>query len=126
MCIRDRFNKNSLALIVGVSNYENTKSRALYADNDALVFKDYASEKLGVPENRIKILINDGADEKDILLSVQDWIRRTTKPNKSDIYIFFAGHGLASDDGKKMYLLPHDGSPRLLDDTAILRDRIIF
>ncbi len=117
-------NKNSLALIVGVSNYENTKSRALYADNDALVFKDYASEKLGVPENRIKILINDGADEKDILLSVQDWIRRTTKPNKSDIYIFFAGHGLASDDGKKMYLLPHDGSPRLLDDTAILRDRL--
>ena len=23
-----------------------------------------------------------------------------------------------------MYLLPHDGSPRLLDDTAILRDRL--
>ena len=69
-------------------------------------------------------MINDGADEKDILLSVQEWIRRTTKPNKSDIYIFFAGHGLASDDGKKMYLLPHDGSPRLLDDTAILRDRL--
>ena len=29
-------NKNALALIVGVSNYENTKARALYADNDAM------------------------------------------------------------------------------------------
>ncbi|MDA9564652.1 caspase family protein [Alphaproteobacteria bacterium] len=121
---RVKFNKNSLALIVGVSNYENTKAMAMYADNDALVFKDYATEKLGIPENRIKILVNDGADERDILLSVQEWLRRSAKPNKSDIYIFFAGHGLASQDGKNMYLLPHDGSPRLLDDTAILRDRL--
>ena len=121
---RVKFNKNGLALIVGVSNYENTKAKALYADNDAMVFKDYASEKLGIPENRIKILVNDRADERDILLSVQEWLRRSAKPNKSDIYVFFAGHGLASQDGKNMYLLPHDGSPRLLDDTAILRDRL--
>ena len=121
---RVRNNKDALALIVGVANYENTKAKALYADNDALVFKDYAIEKLGVSENRIKMLINNGADERDILLSVKEWLRRSAKPNKSDIYVFFAGHGLASQDGKNMYLLPHDGSPRLLDDTAILRDRL--
>ncbi|MDB9871761.1 caspase family protein [Alphaproteobacteria bacterium] len=121
---RVRNNKDALALIIGVSNYENTKAKALYADNDALVFKDYATEKLGVSENRIKMLINNGADEKDILLSVKEWLRRSAKPNKSDIYVFFAGHGLASQDGKNMYLLPHDGSPRLLNDTAILRDRL--
>ncbi len=26
------------------------------------------------------------------------------------------GHGLASDDGQNMYLLPYDGSPELLDE----------
>ena len=51
-------------------------------------------------------------------------VRRSAKPNKSDIYVFFAGHGLASQDGKNMYLLPHDGSPRLLEKTAILRDEL--
>ena len=51
-------------------------------------------------------------------------MRRFSKPNKSDVYIFFAGHGLASDDGKNMYLLPHDGTPKLLDDTAINRNRL--
>jgi uncharacterized caspase-like protein len=89
-----------------------------------MVFKDYATEKLGISQNRIKTLLNDRADEKGILLSVQDFLRRSTKQNKSDIYVFFAGHGLSSQDGKNMYLLPHDGSPRLLDDTAILRDRL--
>jgi hypothetical protein len=117
-------NPKALALIVGVSNYENTKAEALYADNDAMVFKDYATEKLGISENRIKVLLNNKADEKDILLSVQEWLRRSAKPNKSDIYVFFAGHGLASQDGKNMYLLPHDGSPRLLEKTAILRDEL--
>ena len=117
-------NPNALALIVGVQGYKNTNADALYADRDAKMFKDYASEKLGIPENRIKILLNDNATEQGILLSVKEWLRRSAKPNKSDIYVFFAGHGLASQDGKNMYLLPYDGSPRLLEKTAILRDEL--
>ncbi len=121
---RVKNNPNALALIIGVEGYKNTKANALYADNDAKMFKDYASEKIGVPESRIKILLNDNATEQQILLSVKEWLRRSTKVNKSEIYIFFAGHGLASQDGKNMYLLPYDGLPKLLDDTAILRDRL--
>ena len=96
----------------------------MYADNDALVFKDYAIEKLGIKPRKIKILLNNKADEKEILLSIKEWLRRSAKPNQSDIYVFFAGHGLASDDGKNMYLLPYDGSPRLLEKTAILREEM--
>ena len=117
-------NSNSLALIVGVEGYKNTNVNALYADSDAKMFRDYASEKLGIPESRIKTLLNDNATEQEILLSVKEWLRRSAKPNNSDIYVFFAGHGLASQDGNNMYLLPHDGSPRLLEKTAILRDEM--
>ena len=76
--------------------------------------------KLGIPENRIETLINDGAELTDMLLSVKEWLTRSVKQERTDVYVFFAGHGLASDDGEKMYLLPYDGSPRLLDRTAIL------
>ena len=117
-------NKDALALIIGVDGYENSPARAIYADSDAKVFADYASEKLGIPSNRIKTLVNNLADEKGVLLAVKDWLARASKQGKSDVYVFFAGHGLASDNGEKMYLLPYDGSPRLLDDTAILRDRL--
>ena len=117
-------NNDALALVIGVSDYKETNAKAIYADSDAKVFQDYAIEKLGVPRNRVKTLVNDGADEKDMLLATKRWLARAAKQGKTDVYIFFAGHGLASDDGSKMYLLPYDGAPELLDDTAILRDRL--
>ena len=88
------------------------------------MFRDYASEKLGIPENRIKTLVDDGADIREVLLGVKRWLARAVKQEQSDVYVFFAGHGLASDDGEKMYLLPYDGAPELLEDTAIARERL--
>lgn len=117
-------NKDALALIIGVNEYAKTPAKAHYADSDAQVFTDYAIEKLGIPANRVKTLVNNKADESGMLLAVKDWLARANRQGKSDIYIFFAGHGLASDDGEKMYLLPYDGSPRLLSDTAIARERL--
>jgi len=117
-------NENALALIIGVANYASAAAPAIYADTDAQVFHDYATEKLGVPANRIKMLVNDAADERGMLLAGKRWLTRASSSGQSDIYIFFAGHGLASDDGQNMYLLPYDGAPELLDDTAILRDRL--
>ena len=113
------FSKNAFALIIGVANYEKTPANALYADKDAQQFYDYATMKLGIPSSNIKELVNDKADLGEILINVKDWLRRSAKPNKSDIYIFFAGHGLASQDGSKMYLLPYNGRPRLLEYTAL-------
>jgi len=116
-------NKDALALVIGIADYENAPE-ALYADRDAIIFRDYLSEILGIPDNRIKILINQKAREVEILLSIREWLYRSTKKNRSDIYIFFAGHGLASQDGKQLYLLPYDGQPRLLDKSAILRTEL--
>ena len=117
-------NKNALALIIGIANYDRTQAPAVFADKDAQFFHDYASLKLGITENNITTLVNGDAEQVDVLLSVKNWLSRAVKQNKSDVYVFFAGHGLASDDGEKMYLLPYDGAPELLDRTAILRDEL--
>ncbi len=117
-------NPNALALIVGIANYSKTNADAIYADKDAQQFYDYARMKLGIPAKNIKELVNNKADLGEIALAVQDWISRSTKQGETDIYIYFAGHGLASDDGKDMYLLPYDGRPRLLNKTALLRDEL--
>ena len=117
-------NTNALALIIGVADYAKTPANALYADKDAQQFYDYATMKLGIPSLYIKELVNDKADLGEILINVKEWLRRSAKPNESDIYIYFAGHGLASQDGTKMYLLPYDGRPRLLENTALLRDEL--
>ncbi len=117
-------NDNAFALIVGVSDYKRINAPAMYADKDAQYFQDYASLKLGIPDSNITTMVNDKAELGDVLLAVKDWIRRSSKPGISDVYVFFAGHGLASQDGEQMYLLPFDGRPRLLDKTAILREEL--
>ena len=117
-------NSNALALIVGISDYERTDAPAVYADKDAQYFHDYASLKLGIPDNKIKTMVNAKAEQGDVILAVKDWIRRSSIPGKTDVYVFFAGHGLASDNGEQMYLLPYDGRPRLLNKTAILRQEL--
>ena len=117
-------NNDALALIIGVADYERTPAKAAYADKDAKTFYDYAMLKLGIPASNIKELVNDSASEIDVRLAVKDWVARSTKQNASDIYVFFAGHGLASQSGEEMYLLPYDGEPRLLEDSAIKRTRL--
>ena len=117
-------NPNALALIIGVADYSKTTANALYADKDAQQFYDYATMKLGIPSSNIKELVNAKADRVEITLAVKDWIARSTKSGKTDIYVFFAGHGLASVDGKNMFLLPYDGSPRLLKASAIRRKEL--
>lgn len=118
-----KINKDALALIIGVANYENTKTAA-FADNDALVFKDYAVEKLGILPSNIKELLNDKAERIDITRAIKSWLLKRTVTEKTDIYVFFAGHGLATDDSKGMYLLPYDGDPEYLEDSAIKRKNL--
>ena len=62
-------------------------------------------------EDNIAELVNEKADRFEMKLAVKDWLRRFAKKGKTDLYVFFAGHGIASDDGKKMYLLPMTARP---------------
>ena len=121
--LRAKPNSDAIALIVGISEYENV-AKADFANSDAAVFTDYAKLKLGVSGDRVIFLTDKEADITGILLSVQDRLNRSVRKDKSDVYIFFAGHGLASDDGEQAYLIPYDGSPRLLARTAISRDEL--
>ena len=121
--LKAQTNPNAVALIIGVETYSSLPP-AHYADSDATHFYDYASQSLGVPPHKIKLLTDTKANRVDLLQAMRSWMR-TEVNGKSDVYIFFAGHGLASADGSKTYLLPADGDRDLLDETSILRDDLI-
>ncbi len=117
-------NPSAVALIVGIESYANLP-QAQYADSDASLFYDYAHHALGVPIKRIKLLTNAQAGRTDLLKAIRAWMKSEIVDGRSNVYIFFAGHGLSSVDGSKSYLLPADGDPSLLDETSILRDDLI-
>ena len=121
--LKAQANPNAVALIIGIEAYSRLP-QAQYADSDATHFYDYASQSLGVPPHKIKLLTDTKANRVDLLQAMRSWMR-TEVNGKTDVYIFFAGHGLASADGSKTYLLPADGDRDLLDETSILRDDLI-
>ena len=112
--LKAQTNPNAVALIIGIEAYSRLP-QAPYADSDATHFYDYANQSLGVPPHKIKLLTDTKANRVDLLQAMRSWMR-TEVNGKSDVYIFFAGHGLASADGSKTYLLPADGD-RVLPPT---------
>ena len=117
-------NDNAVAIIIGIAQYQRTEVPAIYADQDANYFYDYAALKLGVPERNIIDLVNENANAVEIFLATENFLRRKIQKDKTDVFIFYAGHGLATDDGSEMYLLPYDGAPQLLERTAISRKQL--
>ena len=114
--------RNRAALIVGVEDYARAPS-ANFASGDAEMFADYAKEKLGVTDNNIKVLSDTEASKAEILRALKVWLPKAVKPDTTDLYVFYAGHGMPTADGTSAYLVPYDGDIELLEDTAISRER---
>jgi len=120
--IRTKTDNNKIGIIIGIEKYQALKNLdAPYANRDANAFRAYATRALGIPNKNLKILIDDKATRSGLLKALKIWLPQMTRGKNKDIYIFFAGHGLASDDGKDLHILPQDGDPILLEDTALSR-----
>jgi len=118
-------NNNRIAIIIGVEKYAYTPVEALYANRDAKVFKVYANKGLGIASSNIKLLVDNEANRINTIAALKTWLPNKIIPDQSELFIFFAGHGLASDDGKELYLIPHDGKIRLLAESALSQKYII-
>ena len=114
----------AIALVIGVDEYENAPA-AEFGENDARSFYDYASNSLGIPPDRIKLLTGAEARRLDIQKAVQNWVKPLIVQGKSDVFVFFSGHGLSTDDGSDMFLLPYDGDRNLLVESSIRRKDMI-
>ena len=109
---------DAVAIIIGIQNYRKIP-RADFADQDAKTFYDYAIRALGVKPENIRLLIDADADQAEILKAFKNWLPAQVKSGKTQVYLFYSGHGLPSSDGKSLYLLPHGVDKDLLEDTAL-------
>jgi hypothetical protein len=112
-----------VALIIGIENYTEAP-KANYANLDAKYFFDYARKAFGTKKQNINLLINEDATFVKTSKALTLWLRTKVKADQTDLIVFFAGHGLASSDGKELYLLPQDSDPNLLDITALSRTKL--
>lgn len=116
--------KDAVAIIIGIEKYRRAPS-ADFASRDANLFVDYAQRTLGVRPENIRLLADDKAESSEILLTLRSWLPTRVNRDKTDVFVFYSGHGLPSPDGESLFLLPYDVNRDLLDRTAISQKEVI-
>lgn len=116
--------RDAVAIIIGIQSYKHLPP-ARFANSDARLFSEYAQRLLGVRPDKIRLLTDGDAGEIDIARAFRSWLMRNVNKGKTDVYIFYSGHGLPSEDGKSLYLLPHNADRDFIDKTAINQAELI-
>jgi hypothetical protein len=112
---------NDFAIIVGIEEYRNIP-RAEFAAGDAALVREYVKAS-GIPERNIAYLANGQATLSDIRKTIETWLpNRTTA--KSRVLVYFSGHGAPDMAQGDAYLVPYDGDPGYLADTAYPMNRL--
>jgi hypothetical protein len=110
--------RDAVAIIIGIADYRKLP-KADFANDDARSFYDYANRALGIKPENIKMLIDGEAEQVDILSAFRSWLPAYVNKEKTDVYVFYSGHGLSSNDGKSLFFLPQNGHRDFLAETGI-------
>jgi len=109
-------NIERFALIIGNEGYANEHTglsknfNVPFARNDALAFKRYAINILGVKEQNILLLLD--ANKKEMSENIQVLTNKVKQmKNNAELIFYFAGHGLSDTSTTAPYLMPVDISP---------------
>jgi len=101
--------KNAVAIVIGIENYDNLPS-SLYAKNDADLMAMYFTKCLGV--ETVKEYTNkdvSGMFFDETFNPNYGKLLNYIKPNESEVYIYYSGHGIPDKKRENIYLIPSDG-----------------
>ena len=65
--------RDAVAIIIGIQNYKRVP-KAEFANNDAKEFYGYAIRGLGIKPENIKLLVDEEADEVNIVKAFENWL----------------------------------------------------
>jgi hypothetical protein len=116
--------RDAVAIIIGIERYKRV-TKADFANADAQDFYDYSIRALGIKPENIKLLVDEGADDVEIYKAFQNWLPVKVKKGKTDVYVFYSGHGYPAQDGNSLYILPYGADKDLISKTAINQQEIV-
>ena len=115
-------NRDAVAVIIGNRAYSGDTPEVDYAYNDADAIKRYVIDVLGYREGNI-IDLRDATlgDLRRVFGTKEDprgQLLNRLRRGRSDVVVFYSGHGVPGLRDKRGYLLPVDGDPNLAENTA--------
>ncbi|MFH1725684.1 MAG: caspase family protein [Elusimicrobiota bacterium] len=107
--------KDLYAVIVGIEHYEGLPN-ADFAERDARAVRAHLFA-LGYPDRNVVLLTGRSAGRAAIEKYVESWLPEKVD-ERSKVLVYFSGHGAPDVKTRSAYLLPWDGDPKYLANTA--------
>jgi hypothetical protein len=118
-------NREKFALIIGNEGYANEYTglsknfNVPFARNDALAFKKYAIDVLGVREKNILFILDANKKEmSDNIMILTDRVKQLK--NQAELIFYFAGQGLADTNTTAPFIMPVDIPPSKINSAISL------
>lgn len=109
---------DAVAVIIGNRNYQNTKN-VDYAIRDAVKMKQYLVEVLGFRSGNVLMVRNASKGQFETLFGTDQDHRGQlfdlVRAGKSDVFVFYSGHGAPGLNNKKGYFVPVECNPKKVE-----------
>jgi hypothetical protein len=115
-------NRHSFAVIIGNKNYKGRTPEVSFAHNDADAMKRFVLDRLAYREGNVIDLRDATRNEIATMFGNKETHRgrlfNIIRAGKSDVMVFYSGHGVPGLGNRRPYLLPVDGDPNLAEITG--------
>ena len=108
-------NPDAIAVIIGVKNYENNVPEVQFALEDANAVRNFVEKAMGYSKENI-IYVEDPTKGKmeEIFGNALDYkamLYDYVKPGKSDVFVYYTGHGAPDQENRTAYFVPKEANP---------------
>ena len=114
---------DAIAVVIGNQNYSHKDIPPVkYASNDATAVKKYLIETLGYKDGNIIFESDTTKSKLEMIFGLKTDHRgmlfNYVKPQKSDVFIYYSGHGSPDPNTNRAYLVPIDCNPVMMSLTG--------
>ena len=117
----NRHNPDAVAAVIAITHYQSPDLPDVdYATNDAQAVKNLLVQTLGYSASRVLVATNDRASLAQLKPLIKQELRAKVVPGKSDVFLYYSGHGVPNPNTQQAYLIPYDYNPSYepTEDTA--------
>jgi len=118
-------NAESIAVVIGNKNYKRA-STVDFAHNDADAIKSYLTSAMGFRERNIFLLKDATQGELNQMFGSEanpqgGELWRSAIEGRSNVFVYYSGHGVPDLATRQPFLLPQDGNPNVSESGYALQ-----
>lgn len=121
----NKVNRDAIAVVIGNRDYKHTKD-VDYAIHDARATKQYLIEVFGFDEANIIFEENATKGTFETIFGTESnksgKLSNYVKPGRSDVFVFYSGHGAPGLKDQRGYFVPVEAEPNFLENGGYALD----